>query len=162
MAGSWCLQKLIQNDNVVSCLERKIILLAVFIGRSGESKVPENLGCSGYGRRPIAKRVQFWRGRKGWGLAQGGCPSLQWLMGDSCRETLLGQRRFGSELKSSNLLLATDSPPKSFRKARARLRCSEKLLLSVVKERGLQDLLGALPALGTFSAGSLRKVLSTF
>lgn len=51
VAESWCLQKLIQNDNVVSCLERKIILLSVFIGRSGESKVPENLGCSGYGRR---------------------------------------------------------------------------------------------------------------
>lgn len=49
--GGCSVRKLIQNYNVVSYLESKIIL-AVFISRTGESKAPWNPSCDGLCQAP--------------------------------------------------------------------------------------------------------------
>lgn len=68
-------------------------------------------------------------------------------------------RKINFELKSSNPLMTTDPPSRSWRGTCARLRCSEKLLLSVVRKRRSRIRLWALPALDTSSSGLLPKTL---
>lgn len=49
-----------------------------------------------------------------------------------------GQRKITDELKSSNPLLSTDPPSRNWRRGCSRCRCSEKLLLFVVRGSRVQ------------------------
>lgn len=162
--GEWCsLQKLIQNDNVVFYLESKIIILAVSLCRAGERKGQQNLGCSGYDTKGAEKPVQFWRGRKGCGLALKAWRPLTW----ATPRWLLQGTFFGAEKDQfwAEIFKSPDSHWLTIRKLKKSM-CEAQIFREAAafcgKRKGLQGPLGALPALRTSSAGSIPKLLPLF